>query len=97
LEPVAFDGSSDQEWDPDGIHVSPSTAEFLSGKHAHANGSWNEKLFQAACDLAAHGVPLEQARPRLLKGASPDTPNDEQIAIASIESAYSEPRAPSRS
>jgi len=95
VRPITSDDSSAQ--DLDGVQISPSTAEFLSGKYAHANGSWNDRLFKAACDLAAREVPLERARPHLLRGASPDTPDDEQIAIATIESAYSKPREPGRS
>jgi hypothetical protein len=42
------------------VDASPTTREFLSGRHA--NGPhWNPRLFRAACDLAGRGVPMEEA------------------------------------
>jgi predicted transcriptional regulator len=81
--------------DINGLRVAKSTAEFLAGKHAEANGSWSNLLFKAACDLCARGIPLEKAEPLVLKGARPRSPDDEQAARESIASAYSEQRSPS--
>lgn len=67
------------------------TQRFLEGRYAHASG-WNDRLFQAACDLCGCNVPFEQAKVALLKSAKPRTPEDETQAIATIESAYSERR-----
>lgn len=67
------------------------TKRFLEGRYAHQSG-WNNRLFQAACDLCGCNVPFEKAKAALLKGAKPQTGQDETKAIATIESAYSEPR-----
>ena len=78
-----------------GVTVSPRTSRFLSG--ADADGSnWNDKLFQAACDLCGRGVPLSKAQPALLKGARPHTDADRHQAQLTIASAYSKPREPGK-
>ncbi|MEI8376792.1 MAG: bifunctional DNA primase/polymerase, partial [Planctomycetota bacterium] len=78
-----------------GYHVSPSTARFLSGEHAESMG-WNLRLFRAACDLNARGVPFAKAEKLLLQGAKPKSSADERAARDTITSAYSESREPSR-
>lgn len=80
----------------EGLNVAKSTADFLAGKYADANGIWNNRLFQAACDLQGRGVPREKAEPLLLRGAQPKTFEDEREAGDTIASAYSQPRTPSR-
>lgn len=80
---------------PDGHEVAPSTAAFLAGKHAQASG-WNRRLFTAACDLNARGIAYDQAVSLLLRGAKPNSVEDEQAARDTIKQAYKEPRKPSR-
>jgi hypothetical protein len=72
-----------------------STREFLGGKFAHADG-WNSRLFGAACDMAGNGVPLARALPLLIAGAQPWGAAEEARAIATIQSAFSQPRVPAR-
>jgi hypothetical protein len=78
-----------------GVPASPSTREFLAGKYADGPG-WNDRLFRAACDLCARDVPLAAAEPLLLAGARPDDDAEREQAAATIRSAYSAPRVPSR-
>lgn len=73
-----------------------STREFLAGAHWNAYGTWNARIFGAACDLAGCGVPHEKAEELLLAGAKPVTPDDEEIARRTIESAYSQERKSAR-
>jgi hypothetical protein len=75
------------------VAVSPSTAEFLAGLYADGP-QWNERLFRASCDLAARGLPLPDATLLLLQGARPHDLNEEAAALRTIESAFSQPRAP---
>ena len=56
-------------------------------------GSWNHRLFRAACDLNARGVPSAKAEKLLLQGAKPKTSDDDQAARDTIASAYSQPAA----
>jgi hypothetical protein len=80
---------------PADVEASPSTLAFLSGRYA--NGPrWNDRLFRAACDLAARGVPLEEALPLLLAGARPWNMAEQEAAARTIASAYAQPRCPSR-
>ena len=72
-----------------------STREFLTGKFAHSE-RWNDRLFRAACDLAGNFVSIERALPLLIAGAKPWDSAEEARAIATIESAYSQPRVPAR-
>jgi len=72
------------------------TRLFLEGEYANAVGSWNTKLYNAACDLAGNGIPKKQALQWLLTGAAPRSEEDRAMAIATIESAYSRPRSPAR-
>lgn len=92
-EPVLRDGNGSMEFA--GLNVAKSTADFLAGKYAAANG-WNNKLFMAACDLHGRGVPLARAELLLLQGAQPQTQDDQRQARDTILSAFSEPREPSR-
>lgn len=71
--------------------LSRTTKEFLLGVHSNGPG-WNDRLFNAACDLVGNRVPIEYATPLLIHGAKPWTDEDHQQAIATIESAYAAPR-----
>ncbi len=74
--------------------VSPSTRQFACG--VYSNGpNWNERLFRAACDFAGRGIPRPVAEPLLLDGARPWDDHERENARRTIESAYSQPRAPS--
>jgi hypothetical protein len=75
---------------------SPSTQEFLSGRFAQGP-YWNDRLYQASCDLAGRGVPVEEAESLLLPAASPWNEEEEGRALDTIASAYSAPREPGRS
>lgn len=75
--------------------VSRSTAAFLAGQYANARG-WNQRLFKAACDLAARAIPLAEAMPLLLEGARPWDLSEREAAIRTIESSYAAAREPSR-
>lgn len=77
------------------VGAARATREFLSGKFAFAS-NWNSRLFAAACDLAGLRMPRERAMQLLLAGAKPVTDDDRTIAIATIESAYSQPRVAAR-
>jgi hypothetical protein len=72
-----------------------STRRFLRGDYANSDGEWNNRLFKAACDLCGRGLAIETAKQLLLKGAVPRDYDQEQIALQTIESAYSQPRLPS--
>jgi hypothetical protein len=72
-----------------------ATRDFLAGKYAFKS-NWNSRLFNAACDMAGNKVSLKKAMPLLLAGAKPQSIADEQQAIATIDSAYSQPRTPAR-
>jgi hypothetical protein len=75
--------------------ISHNTREFLAGKYAHADG-WNSRLFRAACDMAGNSVPIATAMPLLIAGAQPRDADEEARAIATIQSAYSQPRVAAR-
>lgn len=75
--------------------LSEETQGWLLGRYAYLGG-WNCRLFRAACDMNGCGVPIESATPHLIRGAMPRTDSDREQAIATIESAYAEPRDPSR-
>ena len=75
--------------------VCRSTREFLAGEHADGPG-WNDRLFRAAADLCGCGVPHAAAEARLLAGARPRTPEDEEAARRTIASAYRQDRLPAR-
>jgi hypothetical protein len=75
--------------------VSPSTRRFLGGEFAEGP-KWNERLFQAACDLCGRGVPVDEATPLLLEVARPWNEGEEALARRTIESAFSSPRQPGR-
>ena len=94
IEVEAYQGNH-LETDFEDLEMAKSTAEFLAGELANSDGSWNSRLFQAGCDLAARKVPQVQAKRLLLRGAAPRTPEDRRSAIATIESAFSQPRAKS--
>ena len=76
-------------------NASPTTRAFLAGTYADGP-DWNGRLFRAACDLAGRGMPQEKAEPLLLAGARPWDETNAEIARRTIESAFSEPREPSR-
>ena len=75
--------------------ASPSTRRFLAGDYANGP-DWNARLFQAACDLAGRGTAREEAEQRLLEGARPWDEQNREIALRTIESAFDQPRKPSR-
>jgi hypothetical protein len=78
----------------DGLDVSPSTRDFLSGMYGESAG-WNERLYRAGCDLKARGIQLDSAVELLLAGATPWDQNEADNAVRTIHSAYSQPREPS--
>jgi biotin operon repressor len=72
-----------------------STLQFLD--HGVAIGDRNDRLFDAACDLAAHHHSLQIALRLLLRGYrrcvhTPEHPLDEAGAVRTIRSAYSQVR-----
>jgi hypothetical protein len=76
-------------------NASPSTRAFLAG--TYANGpDWNARLFRAACDLCGRGMTREEAEPMLLAGARPWDDANTEIALRTIESAFSKCREPDR-
>lgn len=75
------------------LRLCKTTRRFLLGIFAYCEG-WNSRLFNAACDLAANGVPYDTAITALLRGAKPETEEDQENAVRTIESAYSEDRIP---
>jgi hypothetical protein len=72
-----------------------STRLFLMGEFA-ASESWNNRLFNAACDLEANGVSFDTAAELLLSGARPATCEDQAAAERTITSAYSARRVRGR-
>ncbi len=77
------------------VDASPRTLDFLSGKYA--NGPhWNDRLFQAACDLCGRDMPMKKAERLLLDGAQPWNAGEEELARRTIESGYSQVRTPAR-
>ena len=76
-------------------NASTTTRAFLAGTYADGP-DWNGRLFRAACDLAGHGMLREEAEPLLLAGARPWDETNAETARRTIESAFSEPREPSR-
>jgi len=75
--------------------VSEETQSWILGRFAETSG-WNNRLFRVACDMNASGFSQQAALPLLLRGARPRTPADHEQALATIASAYSQPRSPSR-
>jgi hypothetical protein len=75
--------------------ITKNTREFLLGHYASQSG-WNNRLFNAACDLCGNGVSIKKALPLLIRGARPRSEEDEKDARRTIESAYSELRQPAR-
>ena len=75
--------------------ISNATRQFLRGEHTSSRG-WNNRLFNAACDLCGNGVVLDNAVQLLLAGARPTSAADETQAQATIASAYSQERVPGR-
>jgi hypothetical protein len=80
---------------PAGLDASPRTGAFLSGQYADGP-RWNDRLFDAACDLSGRGLPLEAAEPLLLAGAQPWNAGEAELARKTITSAYAQPREPAR-
>ncbi|MCE9560817.1 MAG: bifunctional DNA primase/polymerase [Planctomycetes bacterium] len=72
---------------------SPSTAQFLAG--TYANGpKWNDRLFEAACDLAGRGYSFDEAEPLLMAGADPWNSDEAERASRTIQSAFAQTRSP---
>lgn len=76
-------------------HLARRTMLFLAGKYADGP-DWNCRLFKAACDLAGNSVPKETATRLLLAGAKPWNSEEVENALRTIESAYSQDRAPAK-
>ncbi|MGD0141271.1 MAG: bifunctional DNA primase/polymerase [Tepidisphaeraceae bacterium] len=74
-----------------GITTSAATAEFLTGKWSEGP-NWNQRLFNASCELKARGVAIEIASPLLIQGAKPRNDQERAGALATIQSAYSRDR-----
>lgn len=79
---------------PDDFDCAPKTKCFLQGDFAEGP-RWNDKLFQAACDLFARGVKFKVAVKMLEQGARPWDPENHQMMMATIDSAFSKLRDPS--
>ena len=78
-----------------GIKIgSRSTRLFLAGNFSEGP-NWNDRLFNAACDLHGRNVPREIAEPQLVAGAKPWNNAERESALATIRSAYSQTRVPS--
>src|SRR5262249_38916608 len=92
---LASSGASTSTEPVKGVDASPSTLAFLSGKYAEGPG-WNQRLFNAACDLCGRGLPLAKAEALLLAGAKPWNLGEEEAARKTIQSAYSEARQPGK-
>jgi hypothetical protein len=76
------------------LDCAPSTRRFLDGEFGDGP-RWNDRLFRAACDLAARGIPIDIGEELLLAGAKPWNDCEEAAARATIHSAYSRQREPS--
>jgi len=74
---------------------STETARFLAGEYADGP-NWNNRLFTAACDLAARGFDVDEAEPLLLAGAAPRNQDEADAARRTVQSAYSAPRVAAR-
>lgn len=74
---------------------SMKTRQFLLGMFANGP-QWNQRLFNAACDLAGNKVPWEIAVEYLLAGAKPWSDEDHNQAIKTIESAFDQEREPAQ-
>jgi hypothetical protein len=79
---------------PEDLVASRMTRRFLAGEFSEGP-KWNERLFKAACDLHASGMPKERALPLLLAGARPWNGSEADTATRTIDSAYGQPREPS--
>ena len=76
--------------------ISRPTRELLSGLLANES-SWNQRLFNAACDMAGCGYGMDRATELLVAGARPWNEDEERKAMATIRSAFSRSRRPARS
>ena len=70
-----------------------NTTRFLRGEFSEGP-QWNRRLFNAACDLEANGYADAWGEAALLLGAAPWDSDEEQKTLATIASAFSQPRAP---
>jgi len=73
--------------------ITSATQQFLLGIFA-SGPQWNQRLFNAACDLNGCGWLQSRATHLLLKGAQPWNDQELNNALATIHSAYSEQRVP---
>lgn len=73
--------------------ITTATQQFLLGIFA-SGPQWNQRLFNAACDLNGCGWLQSRATHLLLKGAQPWNDQELSNALATIHSAYSEQRVP---
>ncbi len=70
-----------------------TTKRFLLGEFSEGP-RWNQRLFNAACDLEANGYADAWGEAALLLGAAPWDAAEEAKALASVESAFSQRRRP---
>ncbi|MEQ8784656.1 MAG: bifunctional DNA primase/polymerase [Pirellulaceae bacterium] len=75
--------------------LSWATQQYLKGRFANGP-DWNRRLFTAACDMAGNGYQQDVAAPMLLAGAQPWNASEEEKAVTTIRSAFSEQREPAR-
>lgn len=87
------------QWKKPKTHVaarlSRTTQNYLEQGHTLAEGSRNNSLFAAACDLAGNGTSHADALNQLLPVALHSGLQEREIH-ATVASAYSKPRTPSR-
>jgi len=75
--------------------LSRATQQYLEQGHALAEGSRNNSLFAAACDLAGNNYSHTDALSELLPIARTSGLSEHEIRVT-VASAYSKPRTPSR-
>ncbi|MCA9914377.1 MAG: bifunctional DNA primase/polymerase, partial [Anaerolineae bacterium] len=75
--------------------LSRTTQEYLQQGHQLPEGSRNNRLFAAACDLAGNGY-SEQHSLQMLSPIATGSGLEEREVRTTITSAYSKPRTPSR-
>jgi hypothetical protein len=86
--PEGTDGFSHDFSKYNGRRLPAITAAVLRGEYAH-RPEWNINIYNAACWCRQHGVLKNKAITMLLAAAKPDTDNDRDAALATINSAYS--------
>ncbi len=51
-------------------------------------GAWNQRLFNAACTLAEHGVPYDELTELILERCVPEDDHEMRVALDSLGSAW---------